>query len=85
MQSMADLENNVMLSEIAGVMAAVDPIRAERIAQSITSERSRESALAEIAGAVAGIDPDRAERIAESITDKAVRAWTLSAIAMATL
>src|SRR6266542_2312513 len=41
---------------------------AERIAQSITSERSKALALAEVAGALAATDPDRAERIAQSIT-----------------
>src|SRR6266496_1444414 len=38
---------------------------AERIAQSITSERSKASALAQVAGALAATDPDRAERIAQ--------------------
>ncbi len=49
-------------------MAATDPDRAERIAQSITSKDSKASALASVAGAMAATDPDRAERLAQSVT-----------------
>lgn len=55
-----------MLASIAGALAATDPDRAarlitdaERTAQSITSDSSKDSALADIAGALAETDPDR--------------------------
>ena len=61
-------------------MAATDPGRAarllanaERIANSITDESSKASALSGVAEALAATDPDRAERIANSITDESRR------------
>ena len=42
---------------------------AERIAQSLTDDYRKASALVSIAGAMAATDPDRAERIAQSLTD----------------
>jgi truncated hemoglobin YjbI len=60
------------LAEVVRALAATDPDRAERIAQSIsqsiTSEFSKGEALAHVARALAATDPDRAERIAQSIT-----------------
>jgi len=61
---------------------------AERIAQSITSERSKASALAQVAGALAATDPDRAtqltadaERIAQSITSVTSKELALTEVA----
>ena len=63
------------LSRVAEALAATDPDRAERIANSITDESSKASALSGVAEALAATDPDRAgwlladaERIADSIT-----------------
>ena len=63
---------------------------AERIAQSITSERSKASALAQVAGALAATDPDRAtqltadaERIAQSITSVTSKELALTEVAKA--
>ena len=47
------------LASIAEALAATDPDRAERIAQSITDDSSKARALARIAGALAATDPDR--------------------------
>ena len=47
------------LVAIAGAVAATDPDRAERIAQSITYDSWKASALAAIAGALAATDPGR--------------------------
>jgi hypothetical protein len=44
-------------------VAATDPDRAERFAQSITEKGWKAAALADTAKAVAAIDPDRAERL----------------------
>ena len=63
---------------------------AERIANSITDEYSKASALSGVAKALAATDPDRAarlfadaERIANSITDESSKASALSGIAEA--
>jgi phage gpG-like protein len=64
-----------LLCEIAAEMAALDPSRAERIAQSITEEYYEAGALIGVANRVAAEDPGRAtrlfadaERVAQSIT-----------------
>ena len=67
----------------AGTLAATDPERAERIAQSITDEPLKARALADIAKALAAADPDRAERIAQSITNEFLKATALVRIAKA--
>jgi hypothetical protein len=60
---------------------------AERVAQSITDDYRKASALADVAGALAATDPDRArliasaERVAQSITDDYRKASALAAIA----
>ena len=41
------------LRDVAGVVAATDPDRAERIANSITGETSKVSALSRVAGTLA--------------------------------
>ena len=63
---------------------------AERIANSITDESSKASALSGVAKALAATDPDRAtrlltnaERIANSITDESSKASALSRVAEA--
>ena len=56
---------------------------AERAAHSITSERSRVSALADVATALATTDPVRAERVAQSITSDRSRASALTTSASA--
>ena len=60
---------------------------AERIANSITDESSKASALSGIAKALAATDPDRAAahepNIANSITDESTKASALSGIAKA--
>ena len=63
---------------------------AERIANSITDESSKASALSGVAEALAATDPDRAarlltdaERIANSITDESSKAAALSGVAEA--
>jgi TIR domain len=63
---------------------------AERIANAITDERWKASALSGIAAALAATDPDRAarlltdaERIANAITDESSQAQALSSIAAA--
>ena len=55
------------LAAIAVTVAATDPDRAERIAQSIAGAEAKAMALASVAEMVAATDPDRAERIAQSI------------------
>jgi hypothetical protein len=84
----------------AGTDAGVrrgDPVRAgrpfaeaERIANSITDESAKASALRDVAKAVAATDPGRAawlfgdaERIANSITDESSKATALSGVAAA--
>ena len=62
-------------------LAASDPDRAERIAQSITTKDGKADALAAVAEALAASDPDRAERIAQSITDEFFKAMALASIA----
>ena len=67
-QSITDEDRKfIALATVAGALAATDPDRAERIAQSLSSRR-KASALAAVARALAATDPDRAERIAQSIT-----------------
>jgi phage gpG-like protein len=56
---------------------------AERIANSITSEFWKASALSGIAAVLAATDPDRAERIANSITSEFWKPSALSGIAVA--
>jgi hypothetical protein len=57
--------------------------RAELIAQSITDESFKASALADVAKNMAATDPYRAERIAQSISDKFWQAIALVKIAEA--
>jgi len=54
---------------------------AERIANSITDQTAKASALATAAAALATTDPDRAEHIANSITDQTAKASALAAVA----
>ncbi len=56
---------------------------AERVAQSITDELWKATALAGVAGALAATDPDRAERVARSITDESSKVTALLKIAKA--
>ena len=56
---------------------------AERIANSITEQSAKASALSDIAAALAATDPDRAERIANSITGEHWKVSALSDIAQA--
>ena len=51
---------------------------AERIANSLTNQPSKASALTRIATALAATDPDRAERIASSITNEYWKVWALT-------
>ena len=53
-------EDRDALVAVARALAATDPDRAERIAQSITDESRKASALADVARALAATDPDRA-------------------------
>ena len=68
------------LSSVAKALAATDPDRAERIANSITNLDDQTAALSSVAKALAATDPDRAERIANSIPDKSGRqqCWAAS-------
>jgi hypothetical protein len=75
---------------VAQALAATDPDRAERIANSVTDESSKAEALSSIAQALAATDPRRAtqlftdaERIANSITFEDLKALALSDIAQA--
>jgi uridine phosphorylase len=68
------------LANIAQAVAATDPDRAEGIAQSITDQYLKASALAEVAKALAATDPERAERIAQSITDQFFQTMALVGI-----
>ena len=62
----------------------LDPGRAERIAQGITTgESGRTLALADVAVTLANTDPDRAERIAQAITDDYRKVATVAKIAEA--
>ena len=77
--------------ERRGEVAATDPDRAERIAQSITLETYKPMALVMVAEAVAATDPDQAarlaadaERIAQSIYFKDSEALALVMMAAAT-
>ena len=54
---------------------------AERIADSITGEYLKASALTDVAEALAATHPDRAERIASSITDAYRKASALASVA----
>ena len=70
--------------------AAADPDHAERIAQAITDESLKASALARVAKAVAGTDPDRAVRLiasaeeaAHAIPDESSKARALAGVAEA--
>jgi Caspase domain len=76
------------LCAVAEAVAAADPDRAARlaadaeyVAQSITDEAERASALESVAKALAITDPDRAERLAQSITSPHAKALALAAIA----
>ena len=78
------------LSGIAKAVAATDPDRAERIANSITNEFWRAAGAGRVAAALAATDPDHAarlladaERIANSITDASSKASALRGIAEA--
>jgi hypothetical protein len=69
-------------------MAATDPGRAERIANSITTDSAKASALCDVARAVAATDPDHAarlftdaERIANSISSEPAKASALRSVA----
>jgi pimeloyl-ACP methyl ester carboxylesterase len=73
--------SKALVTAVAGALAATDPDRALRVAQSITDESSKATALAAVAGALAATHPDRAarllsdaERIAQSITTDPRRA-----------
>ena len=55
---------------MAEALAATDPDRAEPVANSITDELWKASALSGLAKVLAATDPNQAERIANSITDK---------------
>jgi len=48
---------------VARALAATDPDRAERVAQSITNEESKAGVLGDIAGKLAAIDPGSAARL----------------------
>jgi len=68
-------------------VAAIDPDRAERIANSITDEPKKAEALSSIAQALTTTDPDRAARllaeaesIANSIIIETVKASALASI-----
>jgi hypothetical protein len=70
------------LTYVAIVLAATDPDRAERLAQSFSSvNEPQPSALAEVAEVLAAADPDRAERLARSITGEYARAQALAGVA----
>jgi hypothetical protein len=70
------------LTYVAIVLAATDPDRAERLAQSLSSvNEPQPSALAEVAEVLAAADPDRAERLARSITGEYARAQALAGVA----
>jgi Caspase domain len=91
-------QKNDALASIARALAATDPDRAERIAQSIgpkffkteADRFSKSAALADIARALAAADPARADRlnaeaihIAQSITDQSSKSKALAHIAWA--
>lgn len=82
-RSIAGEEKDRTLAGIAAVVAAVDPDRADRVAQSIGSGEEKERALVRIAEVVAAADPDRAERLARSITSAEEKVRALLAIAEA--
>ncbi len=89
-QSFSDEFKIARLTNVARLLAAVDPDRAERVAQSIAYENVKASALASVATALAALDPDRAarllaeaERIARSITDENSKARALANVAKA--
>src|SRR4029077_5961154 len=80
------------LGYLAKALAASDPDRAARIAQSIVKKDKREKVklLADVAKALAATDPDRsarlfgdAERVARSIRDEYDKAYPLSDLAEA--
>jgi hypothetical protein len=71
------------LSGVAAAVAATDPDRAERIANSLPDESAKARALSGVAAAVAATDPDRAQRIANSIANEYAKARALSGVAAA--
>jgi len=71
------------LTGVVTAVAALDPSRAERIANTPDGTETKACVLAALAKAVATSDPDRAERIANTITSKYQRYRALSAVAAA--
>jgi hypothetical protein len=69
------------LAGVAQALAATDPDRAERTAQSITDANQKAQALAGVAQALADTSPDRAENIVKSITNESLKAQALTRIA----
>ena len=72
--------DQVRLAAASGT-APVPLADAERIANSITDELMKASALSGVAEALAATEPDRAERIANSITDEFSKVSALSGVA----
>jgi hypothetical protein len=73
---------SVLVSVAEGV-AATDPYRAERLAQSIDDKERKAMALNSIVGVLAATDPHGAESIARSITDKKWKGSALACVAEA--
>jgi hypothetical protein len=69
--SKSDKDN--ILSDVAVLMVAIAPDRAEQIAHAIADGRSKATCLVEIAETVATTNPEYAERIARSIADTSIR------------
>jgi hypothetical protein len=75
--------NDMVISEIVGALAVVDPDRAERTVHFISGPTWKARALAYLALGLAATNPDRAERLAEAIINESVQSWTLAGIAEA--
>ncbi|GCB49157.1 hypothetical protein SNL152K_6491 [Streptomyces sp. NL15-2K] len=71
------------LTAVVTALAALDPDRAERIANTPAGTETKGYVLAALTKAVAASDPERAESIAVTITSKYQRWRALSAVAVA--
>jgi hypothetical protein len=72
------------LATVAEALAATDPDRAERSAQSIPGKAPKASALTVVAGALAATDPDGAARLRADAESIAANGWKSPAASSAT-
>jgi hypothetical protein len=82
--SITEVENIWVLTKVAQGLAAIDPDRAERFADSLTDEASqKDAALRGAVSALVATETDRAERLARSISEDDFHADALGEVAYA--